>query len=202
MTDLEFVQRCAKGDKLAWNEFIDRYSRLIYNYIHSVLKIKGYQSLAQDSINDLFQEIFLSLVKDNFRKLRTFRAKNSCSLASWLRQVTINFTIDYIRKFKPTVSIDEETEEGFSIKDLLADGSVSVADNFTREEKVSHLKDCIGKLDTHDKHFLELYINIGLGLDEIKDIFKISRGAVDMRKARILDRLRDCFKSKGFVLDF
>jgi len=197
MDDLAFVQLCVKGDKRVWDEFIDKYSRLIYNYIYSVLKIKG-STFTQGNINDLFQEIILSLVKDNFKKLSSFKARNGCSLASWLRQVTVNFTIDYLRRLKPSISIDEENDEGLSLAEILSYDSPSVADSLSQDEKLAHLKDCIDELDNDDKYFLELHINRGLSLQELKEHFKISRGAIDMRKSRIIGRLRDCFKSKGF----
>lgn len=201
MDDLEFVQSCVNGDRQSWNEFVDKYSRLIYSYIHSVSRIKG-SLLTQENINDLFQGIFLSLVEDNFRKLRSFKAKNGCSLASWLRQVAINYTIDYIRRAKPAISIDEENDTDLSIKDVLADESALASDALVQEEKLSHLKGCIEKLDLQDKYFLELYINKGLTLEELREILKLSRGAVDMRKSRIIEKLRECFKGKGFMLDF
>ncbi len=198
MHDLEFIQRCVKGDKHYWNDFIDKYSRLIYNYIHSVLRTKG-SNLTQENINDLFQEIFLSLIKDNFKKLNSFKAKNGCSLASWLRQVAINFTIDYMRKLKPLVSLDEEISNGFTLAEILFSGAPSVKDTLTQEEKLSGLTDCIGKLGNDEKYFLELQFNRNFSLNELKDYFKVSRGAVDMRKSRIVERLRECFKEKGFI---
>jgi RNA polymerase sigma-70 factor (ECF subfamily) len=201
MDDLGFVQRCVKGEKLAWDEFVDKYSRLIYNYIYNVLNTKGY-AFAQANAQDIFQEIFYSLIKDNFKKLSSFKARNGCSLASWLRQVTINHTIDYIRKTKPVVSIDAENEDELSLKEILADNSGTVTDKLSAEEKMRHLKDCMKSLDKEDKYFLELHINRGLELGRLKDHLKVSRAAVDMRKSRIVERLRDCFKSKGFRLDF
>ena len=202
MDDLEFVQSCIKGDRQSWDRFVDKYSRLIYNYTHSVLKLKGISQFNQDNIRDLFQDIFLLLAQDDFKKLKTFKAKNGCSLASWLRQVVINHTIDYIRKSKSTVSLDEETDEEFSLKDVLADNSPSIKDMLTEKEKLASLKDCIQELDTDDKYFLELHINRGLGLGDLKENFRVSRGAIDMRKSRIINRLRECFKHKGFALDF
>jgi RNA polymerase sigma factor (sigma-70 family) len=199
MDDLGFVQRCVKGEKKAWDEFVDKYSSLIYNYIHSVLKLKG-STFSQDIINDIFQDILLSLVKDNFRKLGSFKARNKCSLATWLRQVTVNYTIDYIRKIKPTVSIDEETVGDSSLLELLPSDSPLVSDTLSREEKYDSLKDCIDKLGMEDKFFLELHINRGLSPEELKTFFKISRAAIDMRKSRIIVRLRECFKGKGFIL--
>jgi RNA polymerase sigma-70 factor (ECF subfamily) len=201
MDDLRFVQACVKGDKQSWNEFLSRYSRLIYNYIYSVLTVKGY-SLPGEQVEDVFQEIFYSLIKDNYKKLATYQARNGCSLASWLRQVTINFTIDYLRKLKPMVSIDIEIEEGLSLKDILRDLSKDAAEFLSDQDRRKTLKECVDLLDSGEQYFMELFLNQGLNLEQIKEYFKINRGAVDMRKRRIFQKLQDCFKKKGFKLDF
>jgi len=201
MRDLEFIKRCVKRESFAWDEFVGKYSHLIYNYIYSVLKTKGL-TLTQENINDLFQGIFLSLINDNCRKLKSFKARNGCSLASWLRQITINYTIDFLRKLKPLVSIDEESEDDFSLKDILVDGSASAPEKLSQKEKLKSLKACIARLDTDDKYFLELHFHRGFNLKELRKSFKTSRPAIDMRKYRIIRALRECFISKGFQLDF
>ncbi len=199
MGDLEFVQKCVKGDASAWDEFVERYSRLIYNYIHSVIEAKGLSLSQQDNVREIFQDIFFLLVKDNFKKLKTFKAKNGCSLASWLRQVTINATLDHLRKTRVMFSLDAANEEDFSLKEILADESPLVREAIEVEEKFTLLKDCIDMLDIEDKYFMELHIYRGFELEELKGIFKVSRGAIDMRKLRIVGRLRNCFKNKGFI---
>ncbi|MFA5349829.1 MAG: RNA polymerase sigma factor [Candidatus Omnitrophota bacterium] len=201
MDDLKFVQACVKGDKQSWNEFLSRYSRLIYNYIYSVLAVKGY-NLAIEQIEDIFQEIFYSLIKDNYKKLATYQGRNGCSLASWLRQVTINFTIDYLRKLKPMVSIDVEVEPGFSLKDILKDLSADAAEFLSDQDRRKTLQECVDLLDSGEQYFMELFLNQGLSLEQIREYLKINRGAVDMRKGRIFQKLQDCFKKKGFKLDF
>lgn len=201
MNDLQFVQRCTRGSKEAWGEFVEKYSRLIYNYIHSVLKASTV-SVGQENIDDLLHEVFLSLIKDNFKKLKSFKAKNKCSLASWLRQVTINHTIDYVRTVRKTISLDEEDDRGLSIKEILSDGSTSIAEALMDREKLAELKECIGRLDKDEKYFLELHINRDIALDELKGHFRISRAAVDMRKFRIVRKLRECFRGKKIWLDF
>lgn len=202
MGDLEFLQSCLKGDKQSWNQFVSKYSRLIYNYIYEVLNLKGRTS-SEQNIKDIYQELFYTLIKEDFRKLKTFKAKNGCSLASWLRQVTINFTIDYLRKAKPAmVSIEEELDTDFALKDTLKDNSIPLNEIVSSQEKLNVLKECIENLDLDDKYFLELFINKQLKLEELRGLLRISRGAVDMRKSRIVNRLRECFKSKHFELDF
>lgn len=201
VTDLEFVQRCVSGDKRAWDEFVDKYSGLIYNYICSIFRANGLNPLPQDNVNDAFQEIFVSLTKDNFRKLRSFKAKNGSSFATWLRRVAVNYTIDHLRRLKPLVSLDAERQDGFSLKDVLADDSASAADALVGREKLDGLTDCIERLDSAERYFLELHLHRDITLEELKDLFGISRAAVDMRKSRIVGKLKDCFKEKGFALD-
>ncbi len=200
MNDLEFVQKFVKGDKQAQDEFLTRYSRLIYSYIHNVLNSKG-AVLTQDQVSDIFQQIFCSLIDDGCRKLKSFKARNGCSLASWLRQVTINFTIDHLRKVKYVLSIDEEQDNGSSIQEMLVDGAASINEVLSEKEKLALLKDCIAKLNNEDKFFVELNINQGLSLEEVRRIMNISRQAVDVRKSRLIFRLKECFKAKGFLLD-
>jgi len=199
MDDLDFARKCVKGDAAVWEKFVERYARLVYNYIHRVIEAKGLSRARQDSVRDIFQDVFLLLVKDNYGKLKTFKAKNGCSLASWLRQVTVNATLDYLRKGRVLSSLDADSEEGFSLKDILADSSRPVTEALESEERLMSLRECIHALDREEKYFIELHIYRGVGLDELKAAFKVSRGAIDMRKLRITEKLRGCFKSKGFV---
>jgi RNA polymerase sigma factor (sigma-70 family) len=200
MDDLEFVRRCADGDKRAWDEFLKRYSRLIYCYIKDGLSIKG-QRYSVAHIQDIFQEIFCSLINDDFRKLKTFKAKNGCSLASWLRHVTVNFTIDYLRRHKPVISIDQETEEGIVMQEALALEQDPIIEEISKKEILSSLKDCIDRLKTDEKYFLKLHFIKGVKLEDLRRYLKLSRPAIDIHKFRLLNRLRECFKSKGVELE-
>jgi RNA polymerase sigma factor (sigma-70 family) len=198
MEDLEFIKRCIKADKNAWNEFVQRYSRLIYGCIHSALKSYGF-TFAGEFTNDIFQDIFLSLAKDNCRKLKTYRAKNQCSFSTWLYLVSINHTIDYLRKTHAHASIEAQDEGSPGLKDLLPDCAPNVAQELSFQEDLRQLKDCVGGLELDDRYFLKLHLHKNLSLEELKGHFKISRAAVDMRKSRIMKLLRDCLKRKGFV---
>jgi RNA polymerase sigma-70 factor, ECF subfamily len=201
MNDFEFIQRCIRSDGLAWDEFLKKYSRLIYNYIHSVLKIHSSLS-RQHNAEDIFQEIIFSLIKDNFAKLKSFKGMNRCSLASWLRQVTINFTIDHLRKPRADLySLDEVNTEGVSFSEMIPDRKAFPADILSKKETAASLVDCVGQLAAEDKYLLELNLNQGLSLDEIKEHLGISRGALDMRRSRIIQRLKDCFTGKGFAFE-
>ena len=195
--DLKLIKACVKGDKAKWNEFIQKYSRLIYNYIHNTAKIKGSQ-LTDEVIKDIFQGIFSRLIEDNYRRLRNFKAKNGCRLASWLRTITINYTLDYLSRSKSTVSLDQEDEEGNSLKDILSDNSASQDEDLINKELLEQLMFCIDKLNSEEKHFIDLYMHRGLDLGQIVEVLRIGRGAVDVRKQRIIAKLKECFRKKGF----
>ncbi|MFA4989144.1 MAG: hypothetical protein WC576_00005, partial [Candidatus Omnitrophota bacterium] len=150
----------------------------------------------------IFQGLFSALIQDDYKKLKSFQAKNGCSLASWLRQVTINFTIDYLRRLKPAISLDAENDEGLSLKDTLSGTTFSVPDLLAQEEKLRGLEECIAGLNNQQRLFIELNINQGVKLETLRKFFDLSRGAIDMQKARIIEKLKECFRKKGFKLDF
>lgn len=102
MTEPEntLIAGCVSGDKAAWDEFVRQYSGLIYHTIKNTAAPHRAE-ISQDFADDLFQEIFLSLVKDNYLQLRRFRGDHGCTLASWLRMIAARRTIDQLRKKKP-----------------------------------------------------------------------------------------------------
>jgi len=71
----------------------------------------------------------------------------------------------------------------------------------TFDEKLKTLGDCIEMLNSDDKYFLELNFNQKVSLETLRDFLKLSRGAIDMQKARLMKKLKDCFRTKGFELD-
>ena len=158
MTDLEFAQLCASGDKHTWDQFIERYSRLIYSALAKAFRIHGC-AVSQETLNDLFQEILLILLQDNFKKLKTFKARNGCSLAGWLRQITLHYAVDYMRKLKPALSLDAQNEEGASLHDALPNDAPLPTEIISDEEKVRQLTECIEALGQEDKYFLEMHLN-------------------------------------------
>jgi len=100
-----------KRDGPAWNDFVHQYSGLIYHRIKTTLTIHHLDP-SQHLIDDIFQDIFLSLVKDDFAQLRRFRGDHGCTLASWLRMIATRRTIDHLRKFNfPTELLEEPLEE-------------------------------------------------------------------------------------------
>ncbi len=199
MSDIDFVKRCIKSDSLAWKEFLQKYNRLIYSYIYSVIRIKAYV-FSPPVAEEIFNEIISSLVKNNFRKLKIYCCRNNASLASWLKQVTINFCLSYfLNEKKIMVSLDEPIGEGLVFSEIIPYRSLSAAEELLQKEENEYLADCIQNLDLDDKVFLELKLRWEFSPEELMGFLKIARGAVDMRYSRVIQRLKECFQKKGMI---
>ncbi|MCM8799403.1 MAG: sigma-70 family RNA polymerase sigma factor [Candidatus Omnitrophica bacterium] len=206
MKDLEFIKRCINKDDKSWEEFLKIYSSLIYSLIWSVLKRKGFSFQNSAYAEEIFQEIFLHLIKDNFKKLRQYKAKKNCPFSSWLKVVVINYTLDYLkRRTPPILSLEEkilDEEKELTLEDTIKDESRPPVDELLLEkELLTNLSECISRLKEDDKFFIEMHIYQGVSLENLKKLLKVSRSAIDMRKARIIQRLKDCFKERGFLLE-
>ena len=197
--DIHFVRRCVRSDPGVWDEFIQKYSRLIYSSLIATLRLKGRERFIREYADDIFQDIFTLLRKDDFKKLKTYRGRNGCSLASWLRQVTVHYTIDYLRRSKLHVSLDAPFDEGGSLLDCIASEGANSREKAIEEDVLTHLAECVEQLAVGDVYFVELMFHQGLTPVETGFALGISREAVDMRKMRILERLKICFRQKGLL---
>ncbi|MDD4941833.1 MAG: sigma-70 family RNA polymerase sigma factor [Candidatus Omnitrophica bacterium] len=198
MDDLQFIRSCATLDQKTWHEFLNRYSRLIYTYIYRVTVNLHGLSRSDPLIDDIFQGLLHSLIDDDCRRLRSFKGLHGCSFASWLRLVTINYTLGALRRLRPMAALDEE-HDGRSLKDDLVDAGALPDESAIYREHAVHLKECIKRLDSDDKLFVQLVVAKRMSLEAVRQLLRISRSAVDMRKSRLIERLRECFRSKGFM---
>ena len=114
--DRELLHRCIRKEKEAWDEFVDRYSQLIYQQIYRCMRARAVL-ISKDDAEDLFHSIFQALLENDCKKLRQFEGR--CSLATWVRSVTTSRVIDELRRRRPQVSLDERDSEGFSRGDRL-----------------------------------------------------------------------------------
>ncbi len=202
MSDVEFIRSCIEQGGELWDEFLKRYSRVVYGAIHSVLRNGGFSSKHSPAVADLFQELFLFLVKDSYWKLRSYRGQNGCSFATWLRQVAVNHTIDFLRTSRRDASLDEEDAHGRTLAQLIADPGPLPAESAEALERAAALRGCVRELNSDEQLFLSLHFAQGVKLPALAQMSGISRPAADMRKQRLLQRLKECVRRKGFALDF
>ncbi|MBV9014075.1 MAG: sigma-70 family RNA polymerase sigma factor [Alphaproteobacteria bacterium] len=79
-----------RGEKAAWDAFVRRYGGLV------VAAVRGIAA-GQSEIEDLTQEVFVRLCKDDFRLLRSFDPTRA-SLSTWLTIVGRSTARDGLRR--------------------------------------------------------------------------------------------------------
>jgi RNA polymerase sigma factor (sigma-70 family) len=84
-TDAQLVARCRGGDREAWNELVERFSRYVY-----AICIQGFR-LASHDAEDVFQEVF-ARVYQHLDRLRSDEA-----IRPWIAQLTRRLCLDRLR---------------------------------------------------------------------------------------------------------
>ena len=98
----------ARGEKGAWDAFVRRYAGLV------VAAVRG---VAHDSadIEDLTQEVFVRLCRDDFRLLRSYDPARA-GLSTWLTIVARSTARDAMRRHRPVVvPIEAVPESRFAV---------------------------------------------------------------------------------------
>jgi len=88
------LQACIDGDKRAWDAFVDRWSGLIVTAVQRTIRTRVGQVA---EIDDPVQDVFVRLVKNDYRLLRTYDPQRA-SLSTWLTLVARSTTIDHLRR--------------------------------------------------------------------------------------------------------
>ncbi len=193
------VASCLSGSKRAWDGFVKKYAKLIYNSIYRTLELKGYE-LEPDLAEDLWQEVFLSLLKNDYAKLKSFKWKNNCSIATWIGVITRNLVLDYIRKESKqrgiTESLDKtvEFEEEITILDTKGDEKYSSYEVLNKKEILEMLAKSMNELPASDKILLELLYYDGLPYEEIAKKLGKSVNAIYMQKKRVTNKLQEIIR--------
>ena len=97
-----------RGEKAAWDAFVRRYGGLVVAAVRGV-------AMAQPEVEDLTQEVFVRLCKDDFRLLRTYDPERA-SLSTWITIVARSTARDGLRRRRAeTVPLDAVPEAQLAI---------------------------------------------------------------------------------------
>jgi RNA polymerase sigma factor (sigma-70 family) len=185
MTEKEktLIAGCLRSEKAAWDSFILQYSNLVYHTIKKILILHHAEPRA-DLVEDLYQEFFVSLLRNESKKLRQFRGVHGCSLASWLRVLTARLTIDFLRKQAPTSG-------------GVAAMSPDPAEPLLNEQQETLLNQAIQTLSPRDRILLDLCYRQALASEQIAALLKTSVNAVYTQKSRVLEKIREVLRRSG-----
>jgi RNA polymerase sigma-70 factor (ECF subfamily) len=93
-----------RGEKEAWGRFVRRYAGLVVAAVRGVAREAG-------EVEDLTQEVFLRLCKDDFRLLRGYDPARA-GLSTWITIVARSTARDAMRRYRPLSVPIEAVPEG------------------------------------------------------------------------------------------
>lgn len=182
-TDERLVAGLLDNETWAWKEFQRRYDRLIHRCITKVTRRFG-RIVGQDDVRDIYASLYLSLVTQNRRKLRTYDPLRGNRFSSWIGLLAINCAYDYLRSLRRephTGSLAEAAE--------LACGLPDPYEHAALNQRAKLATDVLGSFSQKDRTFATLYFGEELDPSEIASRMKISVKTVYSKKHKIQSRL-------------
>ena len=95
--DCELLLRCFSGDRKAAEILVRKFSSLVYQSVQYTIMAK-HISFDRSLLEDLHNTVFLQLFESKCKKLRQYKGKNGCSLASWIRLIAVRTALNHLRK--------------------------------------------------------------------------------------------------------
>lgn len=180
--DSRLINDLKNGNERAYRQLVGKYQAKLRNVAYGI-------TLDVEESSDIIQNVFLKayMGMDKF--------KGESSLYTWLRRITINESLNWVRKWKRRFKWQHQSldqEDGSSL-DLESDeaGPESVLSN---KQTAGVLEDGLDKLPEKARAVLVLKEVEGLSYEEIGDILGINKGTVSSRIFYAREKLRDYLK--------
>jgi RNA polymerase sigma-70 factor (ECF subfamily) len=179
--------QCLRGDKAAWDGLVAAYAGLIYATVARTLRSGGTRQY-REQIDDTVQEVFLRLVKDDFRLLRTFDPRRA-GLSTFLTVVARSAALDGLRKTRPApASLDE------AIWQVPAGDDADPAK--ARGPEASALANLPADLlSPRQELVLALLFDRGMDVPQIAQFLAIEEQTVRSTKHKALEKLRQALQA-------
>jgi len=187
--DRQLLSRIFSGDKKALEIFVRQFSNLIYTSIQAAFLTRQITFNQQD-LEDLHNAVFLQFFEQDCKKLRQYKGKNGCSLASWIKLVTIRIVLNHLRKKgldaigwkNKIISLDDLSElRGYDMNSW---------EIMERQEQESLLQNAINSLPPRDRLFAKLHFIKDLSIEEVAESLRLSMQNAYAVKHRIIKKLK------------
>ena len=197
--DDQLLKGCVFDHREARTEFFRRYE----SYIRSVVRKTVYkycQSVDLIVVEDLVQEVFVALLANNCRRLRMFKGKNGCPLRAWVRVIAMRTTVSQMRRWKHHSALPGEENSSGSLR--VTDDSNRPDTAYERQldkQRSSLIFELVESLSPEDRELFNMIYIDEVPVPELTERLNIQRGALYMRKNRVINRLRRQADRRGLV---
>ncbi len=183
LTDQELVRAYLNGDRAAFDQLVLRYLKPVYS-------VALHYAKNQEDAEDLAQDAFVKVL----RHLKKFDAQKN--FKPWILQIARNTALDWLKKKKPMLLGDLETEDGESLLASIPDRA-PLPDAIAQEnETAGEIKRAMERLSPSDRLVLQFRYIHGLSFREIAGELHEAIDTVKSRARRALQKLR---KEKTFA---
>jgi len=159
------ILKIYKKDKHQGLELIyERYKKYVYSIAFH------YAGVKEDAL-DITQEVFIALFKslDNF--------KEEYSLIPWVKKITVNKCLNFIRDKKETISLNQTTEDGDELQGVIPSDENTENKALFKDTKKS-LENSIRKLPGDERMAVILRHMKGMKYEDIAKVMKVPIGTV------------------------
>lgn len=172
--DSELIREYIAGDERAFTRLTERHVRALYNFIYRLV------GNAHDT-QDIVQETFIKAWR-NIHKYHTNQG-----FKTWLFTIGRNTAIDHLRKKRPLMFSDFETDTGENIlENTVADPSPLPDELVARAQNKDFIENILSHLPLEDREILLLRYNEDLPFEDISTILKKPLNTVKSKHRRAL----------------
>ncbi|HLW16224.1 MAG TPA: sigma-70 family RNA polymerase sigma factor [Actinomycetota bacterium] len=183
--DRELVERFARGESRAFDTIVERYEQRVYAI---ALRMTGNVEDARDAM----QDVFISAL----RALRSFRG--DAQLSTWIHRVTVNASLDVLRKRKrhiaqPLEEAGERPSDDVGPEDAAARAARAVEVQRALQNVSAEHRAVLVLHDLQDLDYAETAAALDIPVGTVKS--RLHRARAEM--ATLLGHLRDPEPSEG-----
>ncbi len=180
--DSRLITDLKNGNERAYRQLVGKYQAKLRNVAYGI-------TLDVEESADIIQDVFLKA----YMGIEKFKGESS--LYTWLRRITINESLNWVRKWKRRFKWQHQSldQEDGSTLDIESDeaGPDGVLSN---KQVAGILKQGLDKLPEKARAVLVLKEVEGLSYEEIGDALGINKGTVSSRIFYAREKLREYLK--------
>ncbi len=186
--DKTLLADCLAGRQTAQEALVRRFSNLVYASIQGVAKAKA-TALSEQDRQDLHSTVFVHLFEHRCRKLRQYKGKNGCTLASWIRMITVRTVLDHLRRGKDALARPERVVGLDMICEPIQPGPGALSQVMAEEQR-RIIMEGLKTLSARDQLMIRLHCLEGRPLSQVAQVLHLSDANVHSVKHRAIERLK------------
>jgi len=187
----KLISEIIAGSRQAYESLVEKYQPMVRKTV-SYLLYRYRHNNNEAAVDDLTNDVFLSLMEDDFKKIRQF--KGLSSFATYLRVIASRQALAFLRR--PSREVQTKAADRIS---RTADPSPSPEELYREQGNRSLMAEAIAALKPADQLLMKLTYYQELSAEETARIMNISLSAFYSRKSRIVKKIENYCIKNGYT---